>query len=144
MCVVERLHEGLRRHDVFVEPSEHWGDPRAKLLQPEQWEGIRAQICHTLGREISAERALESLGQQLEEVYQRTAANVPTNAALQIEQRDGVDVPNLERLERLEEPESLRSLREYVGARLPPVDLPEVILEVAQQTGFFSQLYPCQ
>lgn len=37
------------------------------------------------------------------------------------------------------EPESLRSLREYVGRRLPPVDLPEVILEVAQQTGFFSQ-----
>ena len=61
------------------------------------------------------------------------------NAALQIERRDGVDVPNLERLERLEEPESLRRLREYVGARLPPVDLPEVILEVAQHTGFFSQ-----
>ncbi|HEU5375555.1 MAG TPA: Tn3 family transposase [Ktedonobacteraceae bacterium] len=138
VCVVERLHEGLRRHDVFVEPSEHWGDPRAKLLQPEQWEGIRSQICQTLGREISAERALENLGQQLEEAYQRTAANVPTNAALQIEQRDGADVPNLERLERLEEPESLRSLREYVGRRLPPVDLPEVILEVAQQTGFFS------
>ncbi len=138
VCVVERLHEGLRRHDVFVEPSEHWGDPRAKLLQPEQWEGIRAQICQTLGREISAERALESLGQQLEEAYQRTAANVPSNAALQIEQRDGADVPNLERLEHLDEPESLRSLREYVGARLPPVDVPEVILEVAQYTGFFS------
>lgn len=138
VCVVERLHEGLRRHDVFVEPSEHWGDPRAKLLQPEQWEGIRAQICQTLGREMSAERALENLGQQLEDAYQRTAANVPTNAALQIEQRDGADVPNLERLERLEEPESLRSLRAYVEACLPPVDLPEVILEVAQYTGFFS------
>jgi TnpA family transposase len=33
----------------------------------------------------------------------------------------------------------LRSLREYIGRRLPPVGLPEVILEVAQQTGFFSQ-----
>ena len=138
VCVVERLHEELRRHDVFVEPSEHWGDPRAKLLQPGQWEGIRAQICQTLGREASAEQALEKLGQQLEDAYQRTAANVPSNTALQIEQRDGADVPNLERLERLEEPESLRTLREYVGARLPPVDLPEVILEVAQHTGFFS------
>jgi TnpA family transposase len=138
VCVVERLHEGLRRHDVFVEPSEHWGDPRAKLLQPAQWEEIRAQICHTLGREMEAERALESLSQQLEEVYQRTAANVPTNAAFQIEQRDGRDIPNLERLERIAEPESLRSLREYVGRRLPPVGLPEIILEVAQQTGFFS------
>ncbi|GHO72292.1 hypothetical protein KSD_00630 [Ktedonobacter sp. SOSP1-85] len=101
-------------------------------------EGIRAQICQTLGREREASRALESLGQQVEEAYQRTAAHVPSNAALQIEQRDGADVPNLERLERVEEPESLRGLREYVGARLPPVDLPEVMLEVAQQTGFFS------
>ena len=139
VCVVERLHETLRRHDVFVNPSERWGDPRAKLLQPEQWEGIRAQICQTLGREISAEATLESLGQQLEEAYQRTAAHLPTNTALQIEQRNGEAVLNLERLERQEEPESLRILREHTGVRLPPVDLPEVILEVAQQTGFLSR-----
>jgi len=36
VCVVERLHESLRRYDVFVDPSERWGDPRAKLLQGEQ------------------------------------------------------------------------------------------------------------
>src|SRR5207245_9509047 len=64
VCVVERLHEGLRRHDVFVEPSEHWGDPRAKLLQPEQWVGMRALFFHTMGREISAECVLVRLGHQ--------------------------------------------------------------------------------
>jgi TnpA family transposase len=139
VCVVERLHESLRRHDVFVDPSERWGDPRTKLLQGEQWEGIRAQICQTLGKEVSSELTLERLRQQLEEAYQRTVAHLPTNAALQIEQQDGEDVPNLARLERQEEPESLRILRESVGARLPPVDLTEVILEVAQHTGFLSQ-----
>lgn len=139
VCVVERLHEALRRHDVFVNPSERWGDPRAKLLQGEQWEGIRAQICQTLGREISSGHALEQLRQQLEEAYQRTMAHLPTNTALQIEQRNGEDVLNLSPLERQEEPESLCVLREHIGARLPPVDLPEVILEVAQQTGFLSQ-----
>jgi TnpA family transposase len=138
VCVVERLHEALRRHDIFVDPSERWGDPRGKLLQGEQWDQIRAQICQTLGRDVSSEPALERLGQQLEEAYQRVIAHLPTNTALQIEQQDGEDVPNLERLERLEEPESLLILREAIGARLPPVDLPEVILEVAQQTGFLS------
>jgi TnpA family transposase len=82
---------------------------------------------------------LEQLGQQLEEAYQRTVAHLPTNAALQIEQLDGEDAPNLERLERQEEPESLRLLREYIEARLPPVDLPEVILEVAHHTGLLSR-----
>lgn len=139
VCVVERLHKALRRHDVFVDPSERWGDLRAKLLQPEQWDQIRVQMCHTLDRELSAELALEHLGQQLEETYQRVAAHLPTNSALQIERREREDVLNLERLERLEEPESLRWLRAYAAARLPPVDLSEVILEVAQHTGFLSQ-----
>jgi hypothetical protein len=101
-------------------------------LQGEQWDQIRAQICQTLGRDVSSEPALERLGQQLEEAYQRVIAHLPTNTALQIEQQDGEDVPNLERLERLEEPESLLILRESIGARLPPVDLPEVILEVGK------------
>ena len=121
VCVVERLHEALRRHDVFVDPSKRWGDSRAKLLQREQWEGIRAQICQTLGREMVAPRALTQLGEQLEEAYQRVVAHLPTNTALEIEQQNGEDVPNLERLERLEEPESLHILRESVGTRLPLV-----------------------
>jgi hypothetical protein len=139
VCVVERLHEALRRHDIYVEPSERWGDARAKLLQPEQWEGIRAQICQTLGQEMEALRALEQLGQQVEEAYQHVAAHLPTNTALQIEQQDGVDVPNLLRLKRVAEPESLPLLREQIGASLPLVDLSEVMLEVAQHTGFLSQ-----
>ena len=115
VCVVERLHEALRRHDIYVEPSERWGDARAKLLQPEQWEGIRAQICQALGRELVASRALEQLGQQVEEAYRRVMAHLPSNTALQIEQQDGEDVPNLERLERVAEPESLRMLLELFG-----------------------------
>lgn len=138
VCVVERLHEALRRHDIFVDPSERWGDPREKLLQGEQWEGIRAQICQTLGREMSSEPTLLQLGQQVEEAYQRVITHLPTNTALQIEQQDGVDVPNLERLERVAESESLHVLRESIEVRLPLVDLAEVILEVAQHTGFLS------
>ena len=82
VCVVERLHEALRRHDIFVDPSERWGDPRGKLLQGEQWDQIRAQICQTLGRDVSSEPALERLGQQLEEAYQQVIAHLPTNTAL--------------------------------------------------------------
>lgn len=139
VCVVERLHEALRRHDIFVEPSERWGDPRAKLVPPEQWEGMRAQICQTLGRDSSPKAALARLEQQLDSAYRQVADHLPTNTALQIELRDGEAVLNLERLERVEEPESLRTLREQVGGSLPLVNLPEVILEVGHQTGMFTQ-----
>jgi hypothetical protein len=32
LCVMARLQEAVHRHDVFVEQSARWGDPRAKLL----------------------------------------------------------------------------------------------------------------
>ena len=50
LCVLERLHEALRCHDVFVEESTRWGDPRAKLLTGEHWERVRPTICQSLGR----------------------------------------------------------------------------------------------
>ncbi len=31
-CTLERLRDALGRRDVFVSPSERWGDPRSKLL----------------------------------------------------------------------------------------------------------------
>lgn len=47
-CTLERLQDALRRRDVFVAPSERWGDPRAKLLHGPGWESARSQVCRTL------------------------------------------------------------------------------------------------
>jgi hypothetical protein len=33
LCVVERLHQALRRREVFVPTSERYADPRAELLR---------------------------------------------------------------------------------------------------------------
>src|SRR5271165_7155880 len=55
-CVLERLHDGLHRRDIFLTPSERWADPRAKLLQGQAWEAARSSVCRALGRELSAER----------------------------------------------------------------------------------------
>lgn len=41
-------------------------------------------------------------------------------------------------LEKLEEPDSLRVLKRQVAALLPRVDLPEVLLEIHQKTGFLD------
>ena len=136
--VMERLQESLRRHDVFVSPSERWGDPRAKLLQGEAWKAVRTQVCRTLGRQATPESELASFQQRLHEAYLRTAANLPTNTPVRIDRRAGQDTLVITGLDRLEEPISLQHLREQVTARLPLVDLPEVVLEIERQTGFSS------
>ena len=33
LCFLDKLQDALRRRDVYVENSDRWGDPRAKLLQ---------------------------------------------------------------------------------------------------------------
>ena len=136
LCAMERLQESLRRREGFVTKSERWGAPRVKLLQGPQWEAVRPQICRALDRSEAPEPELHALTQQLETAYQRTAANFPTNAAVRIEQVDGRETLTVTGLDKLEEPASLMKLREQVLARLPRVDLPEVLLEIHARTGF--------
>jgi TnpA family transposase len=136
LCAMERLQESLRRRDVFVAKSERWGDPRVKLLQGPQWAAVRSQICRALGRSEAPEPELHALSQHLDAAYQRTAANLPMNAAVRIEQVEGRDTLTVTGLDKLEEPVSLIKLREQVLARLPRVDLPEVLLEIHARTGF--------
>jgi Domain of unknown function (DUF4158) len=38
LCTLEQLQIKLRRHDIFVTPSDHWGDLRTRLLQGAEWE----------------------------------------------------------------------------------------------------------
>jgi len=53
LCVLYRLQDGRRRRDVFVDRSERWGDPRAKLLHGTEWEAARSQVCLSLGRQVT-------------------------------------------------------------------------------------------
>lgn len=138
-CVLERLQDGLKRRDLFVLASRRWGDPCAKLLQGPTWEKARSRVCRTLGRSPTAAGELESLGKQLDEAYQRTANNLPTNSAVTIERSGRREVLTLTPLDKLDEPDSLIKLRRGVTARLPRVDLTEVLLEVLAWTNFAAE-----
>jgi TnpA family transposase len=139
LCTLERLQDHLRRRDVFVTRSERWGNPRLKLLRGAHWETMRSHVCRALNRHESPEPELHTLAQALETAYQRTAAHFSTNAAVRIESVQGRDTLTLTGLEKLEEPPSLLKLREAVVARLPRVDLPEVLLEIHARTGFAQE-----
>lgn len=41
LCFLDKLQDSLRRRDVYVENSDRWGDPRAKLLQGKEWQANR-------------------------------------------------------------------------------------------------------
>jgi TnpA family transposase len=138
--VVEALQDGLKRRDVYVAPSERWADPRAKLLSGEDWEAARPQVLRTLELPSDPGEYIEELEQRLDEAYRRTAENVPQNAALQVVlNARGTEALDITGLDKLEEPASLVELRAKLTAMLPRVDLPELLLEVHQSTGFADE-----
>lgn len=137
-CVLEQLMNSLRCRDVYVSPSVQWSNPQEKLLQGHEWIAARAQVCRSLNLAPSPTQEIAQLKQQLDDAYRRTAQNLPTNAAVQIVEENGRPTLTLSPLEKLEEPESLKLLKAQVAALLPRVDLPEVLLEIHERTGFLN------
>ena len=136
LATVDRLRNAIRRRDVFPVRSLRYADPRKALLKGAAWEAARPVICRTVGVAASADEELAMLSQRLDLAYRETAARVPENKAVTIAITDrGADL-SVEPLDRIEEPASLVKLRAAVEARLPQVELPELIMEMHARTGF--------
>ncbi|MGO9898814.1 MAG: Tn3 family transposase, partial [Solirubrobacteraceae bacterium] len=43
-CVLEALHRGLRRREIYAGRGDRWGDPRARLLDGERWESAKPRV----------------------------------------------------------------------------------------------------
>jgi TnpA family transposase len=126
------MRTGIRRRDLFAAPSLRYADPRIGLLDGQAWEATRPSICRTLGLSTDAPAEVSRLAERLDAAYRDTAANLPKNAAVQV---DGAELV-LSALDKLDEPPSLVALKAAVAARLPRVDLPELLLEMHTRTGF--------
>jgi TnpA family transposase len=133
VCLVDCLRQALRKRDIFVAPSMRYADPRIGMLDGAAWEAARPAVCRSLGLSQSADEEIARLSARLDAAYRRVGANLPHNAHVRFEP-DGKMV--LSGLDKLEEPESLTDLRREVEARLPYVQLPEMLLEIHARTGF--------
>lgn len=121
-CTLAGLQDSLVRRDIFVHPSERWGNPRAKLLQGQRWETVRPAICRMLDLQPTAEPALETLAKQLDQSYQRVAERFTSNAGARIEQVNGKDRLVVTGLDKLDEPASLIETKKRVHELLPKTE----------------------
>jgi hypothetical protein len=135
-CVLDELHKALRRRDIFMTPSWRYADPRAGLLKGDEWESVRPVICRTLGLLDDPKPVIDSLSKELDQTYRTVSARLSNNSAVRFETVDGKNELILSPLEKMEEPQSLITLRKAVADRLPCVDLPEILLEIAARAKF--------
>jgi len=135
-CVLDRLKTALHRRDVFTRPSWRYADPRANLLSEKEWEAMRPVVCRTLGLPPDPQPILDALADTLDQTYRDVAKRLPNNPAVRFETANGKQELILTPLDELEEPPSLSRLRQETAARMPRVDLPDIVLESAARTGF--------
>jgi len=138
-CCLDRVRAALRRRDIFIAPSVRHADARLGLLSPSAWNASRSTICRSLGHSLSAEETISALSGALDQTYRTVAENLPSNPGARVEHVDGKDDLVITPLDKLDEPDSLVKLRAAVNARLPRVDLPEVLLEIAARTDFTTK-----
>ncbi len=138
-CFLDRLRSALRRRDLFIAPSFRYADARIGLLSGPAWESARPAVCRSLGHFLSAEETLLAFGRQLDQTYQLVATNLSSNRLARVEKVDDKDELVLTSPDKLEEPSSLVRLRNEIAARLPRVDLPEILLEIAARTDFTAK-----
>jgi TnpA family transposase len=138
-CTLAGLQDSLVRRDVFVHPSERWGNPRARLLQGQRWETARPAVCRMLDLQPTAEPALETLTKQLDLSYQRVAERFTSNAGARIEQVNGKDRLVVTGLDKLDEPASLIETKKRVHELLPKTEITDAILEINGFTGFCDE-----
>ena len=134
-CAIDALRVAIRRRDVFVKPSWRYADPQAGLLTGTEWEASRPIICRSLSLSVQPGPTLQMLAQELDSTYRAVAARLPENKAVRFETVAGKLELVLSPLEKLEERPSLIALRNEVRSRMPRVDLPEMLLEIASRTG---------
>jgi TnpA family transposase len=139
LCVLERLQDRLRRRDIYVEASERWGDPRAKLLQGRDWEAKRTNVCRSLNHPSSPDQVIQTLSTELDAAYRRVADRFSKNEAVRVEQKNGKPSLTITNLDKLDEPGSLLELRERISELMPRVDLAELLLEIQAKTGFADE-----
>lgn len=138
-CCLDRVRSALRRRDIFVSPSIRYADARLGLLSESAWSKARPTIARSLGHSLSATETLNKLARQLDATYRTVAKNLPSNPLARVEEIEGKAELVVSAIDKAEEPDSLIKLREAVTARLPRVDLPEVLLEIAARTDFTSK-----
>ena len=133
LCTLWHLRSALRSGNIWVEPSRRYADPDTYLIAPAQWPGRRPEVLRQTGAPGDGRRRLEERDAELEACMARVEKLLATkDSPIQIE--DGTLV--LSPLEADRRPDSAEALEDLITARLPRVELSDLLLEVDAWTRF--------
>ncbi len=128
ICVFSQLMWELKSGDLCIAGSDKFADYRDQLIS---WDAYHASVAH-YGEQISlpteSTTFVAHTRDWLATLAVRTDATFPQNTSLRIEQGE----PILTRSPRRAEPEQLPLLEQLLAARMPPVNILDVLADTEQ------------
>jgi hypothetical protein len=133
LCTLWHLRSALRSGSVWVEHRRRYADPDTYLIPPAAWPSRRLEVIRQTGtpgeglpRLVERETEREARMAQVEKLLARTDSHI----------RVEDDELMLSPLEADKRPASAEALEDLITARLPQVELSELLLEVDAWTHF--------
>jgi TnpA family transposase len=133
LCTLWHLRSALRSGSIWVEHSRRYADPDTYLISPAQWPERRPEVIRQTGtpsdglkRLEEREAELEACMGQVEKLLARKDSHV------RVEDDELILSP----LESENRPSSAEALEDLITARLPQVELSELLIEVDTWTHF--------
>ena len=138
LAALDVFRAGLKRRDVFVPAGVRYADPRAGFAERRCLERCTPDRL-PLARAIAGCRGGDgrSLTSRLDLAWQPDSPpTCRTTRPPGSSTGNGRDELVLSPLDKVERPPSLVALQSAISARMPKIDLPDVMLEVAARSGF--------
>ena len=136
LCMLSTLRDKLRSGDIYLPNSRRYTDPETFLIPRSAWPQLRTDVCQELALDPTGYTRLSARAQQLKDMLPRVDRMLDRSDGIRIE--DGELIVPMDDAENV--PESVQALDEQIRRRLPDVDLPDLLLEVDQWTGFSQHL----
>ena len=126
------LRSSLRSGDIWVKNSRRYTNPETYLIPKEQWPKLRTEACHLLGLPEKGEERLNQRKIQLEKALSQLDDEIESNENIKIENGK----PTFPPLKAEKLPQSSIQLQDLITARLPLVELTDLLIEVDGWTHF--------
>lgn len=120
------LRSNLRAGNVWVANSRRYANPETYLIPKDKWEQLRTEVCKQMNVQENGVERLQEKKQELAILLKSADAFLTHKGEVRIENGKLV----MPRLKEEELPEGARRLQELITARLPRVEITDLLTEV--------------
>lgn len=137
-CVLEALHQGLRRRDIHARASTRWADPVARLLPADEWNEVAPPVLNALQLPADPDPLVAEHTADLHAAWTQLSTQLAENPDLTIGEDGRLHTT---KLEAMPDPDTLIELHERAQDMIPRVDIGEVITDVMACCPGFAQAF---